>query len=188
MSSWQPYNKDLVLDHESWLEHIPNDAAIRGMFFSMIDDALVANGHEPISESRVAFKRYPRIDLLTRVCDAAQKIAPHNMGSGMHEVGRFVYAGFASTMVGGAIFAVIREFDQLARVAPRAFKVSNIYGEVILHECRKGRLHIAFKDVWNFTHYAAGIVQGALDVTATQPTRFDYIEFAPGHVEFLIEW
>lgn len=106
----------------------------------------------------------------------------------MHEVGRFVYPEFAATMVGGAIFAVIREFDQLARVAPRAFKVSNVHGEVILRDCKRGRVHIAFENVWNYTHYAAGIVRGALDVTKTKTTRFDFIEVGPGHVEFLIEW
>lgn len=104
-------------DLEWRLAQIPPDAAVRGVFFTMLDRSAASFGSETHAAYREFFRTwdfsairfYPVRDYVTRLVLLAQmRYGAEHIARGLFEIQSGAYAAWRSTLMGKAMFQLLR--------------------------------------------------------------------------------
>lgn len=179
------------LDVEERIDACPADAAVRGMFYQEVLDALKKGGKPaPIEGSFIGFKLYPTKDYMRLAYDGARALYPEEPPRrALYLLGLQTYPNFASTMVGKAVFAIAgRSFRRVVEVAPRAYDASIKPGGVDVLELRDGYARVGLRGAWGFPDcLQLGIWAGAMQVCGVEgDIRYRLTSFCDAELE--IPW
>lgn len=185
---FKPYSFDMPFERAEFLELIPENAMVRGMFFDTLKKVLVANGKDPIEGKWIPFKQYPRREYMELAFEVAATLRA-NPAEGDFEIGRFTYSEFAESLIGKTVLMIAgRSFEQLCRAAPRGYAASNKFGEVTVLSVDERQAHAVFDGLWEQPHLTLGIIHAAMDVAGVQGDSILYQSNQPAHLELKIEY
>jgi uncharacterized protein (TIGR02265 family) len=154
------------LDTGERIIHTPEEGTLRGVFFQVVVDQLVAQGKSPLGPLHYSgFTRYPLRDYLRLVVAAARQLHPDlPLREALRRVGHDVYPVFKATMAGSAIFAFASDdFAKVAGLARKAYSVALSPAAVDIRTLGPRHIVVELRDVYTFPDcLQIGVWEGAL--------------------------
>lgn len=172
------------------MARVPPHATAKGLFLQPIVDACATN-RTPISRGPyIAFKDYPRTELMALLVDAGEQLyAEHPMRERFRLLGLGSYDRLEATLVGRVVFGVLgKDIRAIARRAPKAFEISGAGLTAEVLSTGDHHSHIALcGDVVLAAHYEFGAFQGVLRFCGVRG-EVRLREVSTERVEFFTIW
>lgn len=181
----------LPFDANAYIEQIPADSRVRGLFFRNVITKLRAAGAAPPRTNYVPFQFYPGADYNRLLVDCARtchKGMP--IRQALRQMGHSVYGTFLNSTIGRVLFAFAGRDPRAAlRVAPRAYDVASggtIKARVVDDGVSTSTLQL--ENIWTFpTCHEVGVLEGALQAFRSNAT-IEIYERSPCDVDFRVNW
>lgn len=182
---------DAPLDVEAQLALVPPEAAVRGMFFSQVQQEYRKRGLEPpTTESFQAFQRYPMRRLMELLVDAAGTVhADVPLREGLRRLGHGAYGVFADSLVGRTLFSALgHDVGRIFGLAGRAWPHAATAGSLEVEDAGERSVRIRAHDFVLFPECTAvGIAEGVL-LACERPGVVACRPESSTRVDFWIHW
>ncbi len=161
---------------EDYVERVPRDATIRGLFLNAVLEPLGPRRQELAAGKRriVPFKNYPLSDQVRLIPEVASRVYPDlTIREGIRRLGHEVYPAFAQSLLGRVLFSTVGN-DPLAMTEAgcKAFCLAASVGTVKILDLRTGHAQLHLREMYNYIDcYQVGVVEGAFSVLGIR-TRF----------------
>ena len=152
------------IDVAAAIASTPTDVTVKGMFFSMIERALLQKGLE-INGRHAGFRDYPMVELMRFQVEACGRLYPHlSQREGLRRLGWSSYETFVQSAVGRIVFGnASRDPMDVAKLAAKGYRHAASEGDALLHVVADNHVLLHLTKVWNFPDaYQVGAVEGAL--------------------------
>jgi uncharacterized protein (TIGR02265 family) len=154
---------------ESWeqlrarIEQTPSTAMVRGMFLSELLRSAPSSGVQ--GRRYIPFSFYPvreYMELIVRVAQTRrEKDTP---ATAVMRTGSGVYALFAASLAGTAIFSIARDFKRVVELSPKAYSVTLQSSTVEVVKVEQQTATVRLRGVWPYPDiFHAGIWLGAME-------------------------
>lgn len=170
---------DRPIEIEDHVALLPPGASCKGLFFNdPIERLRKVDPRHPLLEAseiagrrHVAFFDYPYSDFMRVLATTARAVYPAApLGEGMRRLGRAGYEALLNSHVGKVLFGVFgRNFEQVARMGARGWKVSVSFGAVEIEDLGERHVRYHFRDMPAMLEtYQVGVVEGAMNVCGVE--------------------
>lgn len=154
---------------ESWedlrarIAQTPLSATVRGMFFSELLKSSPTAGIE--TKRYIPFTLYPVRDYMELILRVAQpRAAKLSPTTAVMRAGCSVYATFAASLAGTAIFSIARDFRRVVELSPNAYSVTLKPSSVEVAKLEPRAATVRLRGVWPFPDiFHVGIWLGAME-------------------------
>jgi uncharacterized protein (TIGR02265 family) len=146
------------------IEQTPSSAMVRGMFLSELLRSAPASGVQA-SRRYIPFSFYPvreYMELILRVAQTRRdKDSP---ATAVMRTGSGVYALFAASLAGTAIFSIARDFKRVVELSPKAYSVTLQSSAVEIVKAEPQAASVRLRGVWPYPDiFHVGIWLGAME-------------------------
>jgi uncharacterized protein (TIGR02265 family) len=178
------------VDFSARVAAIPEGAVIRGMFLTVLWDALTLELNGKLRARRyVAFKNYPMREYVELLGFATEQARSNRPADYMRRLGRLIYPNYVKTISGSAIFAVAgHDFGRVIEASPTAYKVGLSPASIVVRRIERNHAQVELRNVYNLPEFhQVGIWEGAMKVCGVSGTiKTRVIDF--GAADFDVHW
>jgi uncharacterized protein (TIGR02265 family) len=179
---------DAPLDVASYIEVMPPNARIKGMYATAIAEAARGRGIVlPTARERyLAFQDVPMREYTTLLVEASRAFFPAaTLRTGMRRLGRASHGIFAQSVVGRVVLSTANDLPGALVACAKAYAISLPPAQAELRELADHRAVLALVNVYNFldSHHI-GVVEGiAHSCGAHVETRVKLDSLFDGEIE-----
>lgn len=161
-------NDALRFDPRPHLDGVPDEQALRGLFFNSVIDMADSHGVTLAGARRyVDFKHYPIREWMELCLEAARLCYPQlPLRGGLRRLGQLAYPCFASSMVGRVIFGILGDdTPRIMSILSKGYDVSVTGINMIILACDEHSVRARFEKTYGFIDsFQVGVFEGVLDV------------------------
>jgi uncharacterized protein (TIGR02265 family) len=154
------------VDTEAFFRICPGDATAKGMFLQAMRDEVERRGKILSLKGRIhAFKDYPMRQVMEIILETAElAFGQLPQRDGIRHVTRLGYTTFASTMIGRAVFGIVRRsVGRILDLSPKAVAYGSSVGRVVVTEVDETARVLRISDVYPFSEpFSIGMIEGVL--------------------------
>jgi uncharacterized protein (TIGR02265 family) len=162
--AFEPPPWDAALDPQEYIEAIPREATVKGMFLQKIVDEATKAGIDPPQRGPYrAFRDYPLREALDLEIAVVPQMFPEvSLREGMRRLGWTAYPTLLDSMIGRVIFGVLGEdLPAIFKAAAKGYRVSVSIGRAHVIEVGTKHAVVRLEEVYNFPDcYQVGVFEG----------------------------
>lgn len=183
---------DEPLDVSSYLEDVPSDATMSGMFLSsVVKAAQRAKLDLPSARGTyIAFRRYPLLEHCQLLVEAAAGIFPdHSVRQGLRRLGRGAPKTLIESMLGRVVFGSVEGPIETIRAMAKSYPLHMTPGSLEIAEEAPGRVVLAVRRVHHFLDsHNVGVFEGVLRHAGAEGGRVRIRSLSRCDADLLCEW
>lgn len=154
------------LDAEAWVDAIPRDATMSGLFLGAVVGA-AARAERTLPSARAgytSFRRYPLREHCQLLVEAARVLFPErSLREGLRRLGRGAPQTLLSSMLGRVVLGSVEGPAELLRAMARSYPLHMSPGSLEVLDERPGRVVLALRDIHHFLDsHNVGVFEGVL--------------------------
>ncbi|HEX3344727.1 MAG TPA: DUF2378 family protein [Polyangiaceae bacterium] len=155
---------DAPLDVSAYVDVMPPNARIKGMYPAAIVDAARARGIAlPAARERyLSFQDIPMREFTTLLVEAAGAFFPDDtLRTGLRRLGRSTHGVFAQSVVGRVVLSTANDLHGALLACAKAYAISLPPAQAEVRELAPGRAVFALANVYNFVDsHHIGVLEG----------------------------
>ncbi|MBN8609474.1 MAG: DUF2378 family protein [Deltaproteobacteria bacterium] len=183
---------DAPLDVFAYLDDVPNDATMSGLFLaSVVKAAHRAKLDLPSARgSYIAFRRYPLREHCQLLAEAAAGIFPdHSMRQGLRRLGRGAPQTLIESMLGRVVFGSAEGPIETIRAMAKSYPLHMSPGTLEITEESPGRVVLAARAIHHFLDsHNVGVFEGVLRHSGAEGGRVTIRSLSRCDADLLCEW